>query len=107
MGQFRPLLIAIGVLLAVSAGVLYWAPRWTPSRWSYPVQGIDVSAHQRRIDWVRLSRQGVDFSYIKATEGCYFRDKRFIENWNGAARAGIRRGACHFFTLCKPGAEQA
>jgi lysozyme len=49
----------------------------------------------------------VDFAYIKATEGGDRRDRRFAENWAGAGRAGIARGAYHFFTLCRPGADQA
>lgn len=71
------------------------------------MQGIDVSHHQGRIDWARLPAQGVDFAYIKATEGGDYRDDRFARNWRGAGDAGIARGAYHFFTLCRPGADQA
>jgi lysozyme len=31
----------------------------------------------------------------------------FAANWAAARKAGIRRGAYHFFTLCRGGAEQA
>jgi lysozyme len=82
-------------------------PRWAPPRSTYPIQGIDVSGHQGRIDWQKLAGQGVDFAYIKATEGGDFKDKRFAANWTSAARARVRRGAYHFFTLCRPGAVQA
>ncbi len=51
--------------------------------------------------------QGVDFAYIKATEGGDFRDRLFAANWRGAGEAGIRRGAYHFFTLCRAGSDQA
>jgi lysozyme len=83
------------------------APLWHPSEARYPDQGIDVSHHQGRIDWPALPAQGVDFAYIKASEGGDHRDRRFAANWLGARAAGIRRGAYHFFTLCRPGAEQA
>jgi lysozyme len=73
----------------------------------FPVQGIDVSNHQGNIDWLEVKKQGVDFAYIKATEGGDFRDKQFLINWQGAEKAGITKGAYHFFTFCKNGSEQA
>lgn len=104
-------LIAGGALLTLLAGgaLFLWqyAPHWHPSDSDYPTQGIDVSHHQGRIDWSRLPAQGVDFAFIKATEGGDFRDTRFAQNWRASRAAGIRRGAYHFFTLCRPGADQA
>lgn len=83
------------------------AGAWHPPDSAWPRQGIDVSHHQGRIDWAALPAQGVDFAYIKATEGGDHRDRAFAANWAGAARAGIARGAYHFFTLCRSGADQA
>ena len=80
---------------------------WRPSERHYPYQGIDVSHHQGRIAWAKLPRQGVDFAYIKATEGSDHVDRRFSINWNAAGRAGIHRGAYHFFRLCGSGRAQA
>ena len=102
----RAALLLLAFALLAGAALL-WAPQWTPSRAAYPVQGIDVSNHQGPIDWSQLRQQGVDFAYIKASEGGDFRDRRFLENWTAARREGIPRGAYHFFTLCRPGAEQA
>lgn len=95
------------VVALLAAAVLWFAPRWHPSGRTFPTQGIDVSHHQGRIAWSLLPRQGVDFAYIKASEGGDFRDRLFAENWRGARTAGIPRGAYHFFTLCRPGADQA
>ena len=78
-----------------------------PARSTYPMQGIDVSHHQGRIDWSRLPDQGVDFVYIKATEGGDFSDRRFEENWNAAVQVGVVPGAYHFFTFCRDGETQA
>src|SRR3990172_4519727 len=77
------------------------APLW------YPVVGIDVSNHQGVIDWPKVRASGIAFAYIKATEGGDFRDKSFERNWQDSAKAGMPRGAYHFFTACKSGAEQA
>lgn len=97
----------IAPLIAVAGYGVLGSKSWHPSDSAYPTQGIDVSGHQGTIDWQPLPAQGVDFAYIKATEGGDFTDRRFAENWGGSGKAGIRRGAYHFFTLCRPGAEQA
>lgn len=69
--------------------------------------GIDVSRHQKAIDWERVADDGIDFAYIKASEGGDLVDIRFAQNWEGAGDVGLDRGAYHYFTLCRPGAEQA
>jgi lysozyme len=93
---------------ALLAGLIFWyAVHWRPSVNSYPVQGIDVSWHQGEIAWPTVAADDVDFAYIKATEGADMHDPRFAENWNAAAKAGIRRGAYHFFTLCRLASDQA
>ena len=78
-----------------------------PSLDEFPVQGVDVSHHQKEIDWSRLKGPRVRFAYIKASEGGDFRDPRFHRNWTGAVSAGVVPGAYHFFTLCKSGEVQA
>src|SRR4051794_5467055 len=91
----------VGALGCLLAAWLAWtlAAAWHPSDSLYPLQGIDISHHQGAIDWARLPGQGVDFAYIKASEGGDHRDPAFAANWAGARKAGIRRGAYHFFTL--------
>jgi lysozyme len=98
---------ALAALAAATAAILLYAPHWHPSDRRFPAQGIDVSHHQGRIDWPALPAQGVDFAYIKASEGGDHRDRAFAVNWAGARKAGIARGAYHFFTLCRSGADQA
>ena len=101
-------LAALIVALALLAG-LGWliVSRWTPGREAYPTQGVDVSDVQGEIDWKAARSAGVDFTYIKASEGSDLRDDRFAGNWAGTAAAGIRRGAYHFFSLCRTGRGQA
>jgi GH25 family lysozyme M1 (1,4-beta-N-acetylmuramidase) len=60
------------------------------------VRGIDVSHYQGWINWPAVRRSGVQFAYIKATEGIRFRDSRFSQNYLGAYRAGVIRGAYHY-----------
>jgi lysozyme len=75
--------------------------------WLYPVHGIDVSKYQGDIDWPRVRASGVSFAFIKATEGGDHLDERFLDNWSAAGRAGMPRGAYHFYYFCRPAAEQA
>ena len=72
-----------------------------------PVQGIDVSAWQGDIDWLQVRKSGVQFAFIKATEGGDHLDPKFLDNWYAAKRAGVTRGAYHFVYWCRPAHEQA
>ena len=73
----------------------------------YAVHGVDVSRWQGEIDWAKLRGQGANFVFIKATDGGDHLDPMFMKNWNGAAAAGIKRGAYHFFYWCRPASQQA
>jgi lysozyme len=72
-----------------------------------PIHGIDVSRYQGKIDWASVRDAGTQFAFIKATEGGDYVDPRFSENWHGARRAGVPRGAYHFMYWCRPAHEQA
>ncbi len=78
-----------------------------PSRVIYPVRGVDVSAYQGEIDWAALSNEGIQFAFIKATEGSSFVDKRFSYNWEQAHMTNLRVGAYHFFSFDSTGVAQA
>lgn len=98
-------LIAATIAVLAAGGAMAMGV-WTP--WaSRGVQGVDVSWHQGPIDWRALAADGVGFAYIKATEGGDYVDPRFTQNWADARAAGLPHGAYHYFTLCRPGAQQA
>ncbi|MBT4002936.1 MAG: hypothetical protein HOF10_06435, partial [Chloroflexi bacterium] len=69
--------------------------------------GIDVSAYKENIDWQKVKDSGVAYTFIKATEGTTYLDKYFDNNWSGARRAGVIRGAYHFFIPNIDPVEQA
>lgn len=81
-----------------------WLGR-SPDR--YPVHGIDLSRFQPPVDWPTARASGVNFAFIKATEGGDLLDPMFETHWRGAGAAGVKRGAYHFFYHCRPAAEQA
>jgi lysozyme len=97
---------AIGALsIAGVALAPFLYGRVETARLWHDVIGVDVSSHQGDIDWMLLGASGVAFAYIKATEGGDFRDKHFPKNWSGAKAASMPRGAYHFLTQCRSGAD--
>lgn len=93
--------------LAFWAEGLFRPRAFPPDRGEFPIRGIDVSHHQSKIDWQRVAANDVAFAIIKATEGGDHVDDSFAENLRGARAAGLAVGAYHFFTFCRPGADQA
>ncbi|MDN5787466.1 GH25 family lysozyme [Pseudorhodobacter sp.] len=92
------------------------APRFSdakPHEWvgrspdHYAVHGIDASRWQAEVDWPTAQANGVSFAYFKATEGGDIIDPGFESHWNAAGRAGVPRGAYHFYYFCRPAIEQA
>ena len=61
------------------------------------VPGIDVSYWNSGIDWLKVRATGQRFMFTKATEGDFYADPTFDDNWIGAKKAGVLRGAYHFF----------
>lgn len=107
----RRWLILLSLLAALGAAAVLAAWLWfrfyRPDDSRYPIRGIDVSHHQGAIEWTKVADDEVAFAYLKATEGGDHSDREFSRNWRGARGAGIAVGAYHFFTFCRPGAEQA
>lgn len=108
--MWTPLRIVVAVVLLLAAGALalWWlAGHWAPSRETYPVQGVAISARNGAVEWPTLRAQGVDFAYLAATGGTQSRDPAFAANWAGARGAGLRYGAIHGFSLCRRASDQA
>lgn len=108
----RKIMFSVIALLSVLYIVLvlwYNGIIWfnTPSEKKYPVRGVDVSSYQGTVDWKVLEEQGIDFAFIKATEGSGYTDEYFAENFKNSAETGIRIGAYHFFSFDSPGRTQA
>lgn len=109
--------ILIFLCFLTAAALLAWAAytAWVNFRTSppyvdrdaFPVGGIDISSHNGEVDLMAAADDGVEFVWIKATEGVSFRDKNFIANHDKAGDAKIKRGAYHFFRFDKDGVEQA
>ena len=87
--------VLVSVPASVPASVLPSVPaQRTDSR---VITGVDVSSWQDNVDWVALKNNGVDFAYLKSTEGKTFTDAYFAQNRKNARDSGIITGAYHFF----------
>lgn len=69
-------------------------------------RGIDVSTYQGDINWAQVKADGIDFAFIKASQGRSvsnaslrnFIDSKFVQNIVNANRWGIRIGVYHYLT---------
>jgi GH25 family lysozyme M1 (1,4-beta-N-acetylmuramidase) len=71
-------------------------------------EGVDVSSHQGNVNWSGLWSSGVKWAYVKATEGTYYKNPYFAQQYNGSYDTGMIRGAYHFaLPDVSSGADQA
>jgi GH25 family lysozyme M1 (1,4-beta-N-acetylmuramidase) len=85
----RPVVVAVLSLAAVAApaaGAMAWEP------------GVDVSRYQHStsLDWAKVQADGVEFAFIKATEGRTYTNPYFADDWAATTGLGLYRGAYHF-----------
>jgi GH25 family lysozyme M1 (1,4-beta-N-acetylmuramidase) len=74
---------------ASQAGPAVMSPATTTS-------GMDVSAYQGNVNWSAAYSNGGRFAYIKATEGTYYTNPYFAQQYNGSYNVGMIRGSYHF-----------
>ena len=79
---------------------------------NYKIHGIDVSKFQKDINWhavkqMQVEKIRISFAFIKATEGITRQDASFKQNWDRAGKAGLIRGAYHFFYSTRDPLKQA
>lgn len=59
--------------------------------------GIDVSGNNGSVDWKAAAKDGVEFAFVKSTEGQDWRDPSFTDGrLNAIKKAGIIPGIYHF-----------
>lgn len=73
----------------------------------YPIRGIDVSRHNGMMNLDAAASDGIEFVFIKASEGASMSDENFHINYDKAGHAGLQRGAYHFFRFDRDGFDQA
>ena len=71
------------------------------------VFGLDVSHHQRHINWDKVAQSPPHFIIFKATEGSTHVDTKYEEHIVEARKIAITVGAYHFFSYQSSGEKQA
>jgi lysozyme len=71
------------------------------------IHGIDVSHHSGAVDWTKVKAHGHTFAFAKATEGMDDPDPTFAAHWPAMKKAGLIRGAYHFYVTEDDPKEQA
>lgn len=124
--NYLPVFISLIILIIIGI-VFLWAYDWWKQREAskiifdaygidiprrYKIHGIDVSKYQGNIAWEKVREMNVneiklEFAFIKASEGISNTDPFFQRNWLRARKAGMIRGAYHFFIASKNGKQQA
>ncbi|MFF7278693.1 GH25 family lysozyme [Streptomyces griseorubiginosus] len=61
-------------------------------------EGVDVASYQGNVSWTTLWNSGVRWSYNKASEGTYYTNPYFSQQYTGSYGVGMIRGAYHFAT---------
>ncbi|MER7305472.1 lysozyme [Streptomyces griseoluteus] len=61
-------------------------------------EGVDVSSHQGNVAWSTLWGAGTKWAYTKATEGTYYQNPYFTQQYDGPYSVGMIRGSYHFAT---------
>ncbi|HLN94857.1 MAG TPA: glycoside hydrolase family 25 protein [Flavobacterium sp.] len=73
--------------------------------------GIDVSEYQGRIIWDSVRNVAgqfpIEYVFIRATAGSDRPDAAFKRNWKGAAKAGLLKGAYHYYRPDENSIKQA
>lgn len=120
----RPVIIALVILIVLAVASYYISDYYYKPAFvryaafgislpaNYSIHGIDVSRYQEAIAWedvkqMKVKDVKIQFAFIKATEGIDNTDERFKRNWSNAQKAGLSRGAYHFFISSKSGKAQA
>lgn len=91
--RLAPLLTLSVVSVLSVAGTLLVAG---PASAATVTRGQDVSNYQGSVSWAAQWSAGSRFAYVKATEGNYYTNPSFAQQYNGSYNVGMIRGSYHF-----------
>lgn len=71
------------------------------------IWGIDISHHQKNINWNNLDHKKPHFVFLKATEGASHCDTKYNEHKKILRQKEILNGSYHFFSYTTSGKKQS
>lgn len=72
-----------------------------------PILGLDVSHFQGEVNWAQIEKDGIHFTYAKATQGQGYTDPMFQNNLKGMRASKLYAGAYHFYVSGDDPVKQA
>ncbi|MBW6490448.1 MAG: glycoside hydrolase [Lentimicrobium sp.] len=113
---FASLLLASSVFLLLFTGTgrryvykakyaIFDKAKTTPA--AGKIWGLDLSHHQKTINWNKVAEKKPHFIFFKATEGSTHKDTKYYEYVAQARKHNIITGAYHFFSYQSGGKAQA
>jgi GH25 family lysozyme M1 (1,4-beta-N-acetylmuramidase) len=64
---------------------------------SATVSGMDVASYDDVTDWAAAKAGGIDYAFIRVSDGTQYPDPTFADKWPAAKAAGMLRGAYQYF----------
>jgi GH25 family lysozyme M1 (1,4-beta-N-acetylmuramidase) len=86
----------LSVAMTLAAGLLGVIVSGSPASAATITYGLDVSGYQGNVNWSAQWNAGARFAYVKATEGTYYTNPYFAQQYNGSYNIGMIRGSYHF-----------
>jgi lysozyme len=71
------------------------------------VKGMDVAVYDDVTDWAAAKAAGIEFAFIRVSDGLDFPDSKFATYWPAARAAGVLRGVYQFFEPAQDPIAQA
>jgi len=69
--------------------------------------GFDISNYEGLLDWCKAKQAGIQFAFIKCTEGINWYAESFKRNWEMASTHNILKGAYHYYKSGQDPVKQA
>lgn len=106
---WRQIIIGIIAVALCLGGAIWWLKHRSdrPSATQYPILGMQLSQSDGYQDFDGLKKDGIQFVYLKATEGASYKDDNFDTNYSRASGTGLRVGIFHFFSFDSSPERQA
>lgn len=71
------------------------------------MKGIDISVHNKTVDFNAVKNSGIEVVIIKATEGVAFTDDLYEQHLEGVKKSGLNYGMYHFMSEKTSPTQQA
>ncbi|HEY1811868.1 MAG TPA: GH25 family lysozyme [Kofleriaceae bacterium] len=71
------------------------------------VKGVDVSTYDGTVNWTAAKSAGVEYAFIRVSDGLNYPDNEFAANWSATRTAGVVHGAYQYFEPAQDPVKQA